>query len=258
MRNNIKPRNIVHFYIYEDDMRLFFKNSLRKTFRCINFFDVTYPKLLPAESMVSRFDGVSVIVNYKCFYGDDFDKIKKPTDIFCVAFSEYPHQIDVLYDGPSNGGAANLLYNTPTGYKATMTCYAYDDLESWRGNFPKEILQQQFKLVADKWKTGMPLVKEAGEEIYDISYISYSLFRSAYNQISFVMLREKLLAGENVKADIIKIVKSELEVAENVYKIMRRRSEVGFEEANHYYYSCDNVLEKVLNCEYLLDYYLRP
>ena len=137
-----------------------------------------------------------------------------------------------------------------------MTCYAYDDLESWRGNFPKDVLQQQFKLVADKWETGMPIVKEIGGEIYDISYISYSLFRSAYNQISFVMLREKLLAGENVKADIIKIVKSELEVAENVYKIMRRRSEVGFEAANHYY-SCDNVLEKVLNCEYLLDYYLR-
>lgn len=193
----------------------------------------------------------------KAMYGDDFDNVKKATDIFCVAFSEYPHQIDVLYDGPSNGGAANLLYNTPTGYKATMTCYAYDDLESWRGNFPKDVLQQQFKLVADKWETGMPIVKEIGGEIYDISYISYSLFRSAYNQISFVMLREKLLAGENVKADIIKIVKSELEVAENVYKIMRRRSEVGFEAANHYYYSCDNVLEKVLNCEYLLDYYLR-
>ena len=40
-----------------------------------------------------------------------------------------------------------------------------------------------------------------------------------------------------------------------MYKIMCRHPEVGYEAANHYYFSLDSLKEKVVNCNWLIEYY---
>ncbi len=193
----------------------------------------------------------------KVLYGSDADVVKEATDIFCEAFSEFPFNIGLLYRGPQNGGVSNPFYHKPTGYKATMTCYAYDDLESWRAIYPEDIAENQFKKVSDIWEKGLEKLESVGGEIMDIAYVSYSLFKSSYNQIRFVRLRDKLANDkcEETRKDILEVIRNEKLIAENVYKIMRRRPEVGFEAANHYYYSADGVLEKIVNCQWLEEYY---
>ncbi len=194
---------------------------------------------------------------YKILYGGDAETVKAATDIFCEAFAEFPFNIALLYNGPQNGGVSNPFYHKPTGYASTMTCYAYDDLNSWRSIYPEDIVEEQFKKVSDIWEKGLEKLESVGGEIADIAYVSYSLFKSSYNQIRFVRLRDKLADEmcEETKALILDIIRNEKQLAENVYRIMRRRPEVGFEAANHYYFSADGVLEKIVNCQWLEEYY---
>ena len=193
----------------------------------------------------------------KSLYGKNADKVKEATDLFCKAFSEYPFHVSLAYKGPHNGGVANPLYHKPTGYKATMTCYAYDDLTGWRANYPEEIVEDQFKKVSDVWEEGLLKLEGIEGEIKDISFVSYSLFRSSYDQIRFVRLRDKYEQEktEELRKEILEIIKTEKELATTLYAIMCRRPSVGFEAANHYYFSADMVLEKIINCAFLEEYY---
>lgn len=190
-------------------------------------------------------------------YGEKAEQIKAATDIFCEAFREFPFHLDVLYFGPQNGGAANPLYRKPTGYEATMTCYCYDDLETWRANYPPEILEQQFGLVSSKWEEGLKLLPTDLSELSDIAYVGYSLFKASYNQVRFVRLRDSYLCVKTneIRQQILAILNDERQLAIRVYEIMCLRPEIGFEAANHYYYSLSSVREKIVNCDWLIDYY---
>jgi hypothetical protein len=49
---------------------------------------------------------------------------------FSKAFQEFPFDISVLYNGPQHMGPANLFFEKPTNYQATMVGLPYDDLEN--------------------------------------------------------------------------------------------------------------------------------
>ncbi len=193
----------------------------------------------------------------KMLYGKKAEEIKKVSDIYCEAFSQFPFNIGVLYNGPQNGGPSNLLYYEPTGFSATMTCYTYDDLEKWRGIYPVDVLEKQYGLVCGKWKEGLELLTDKEGEFYDISFVSYSLFQSSYNQVRFVKLRNEFLENKSqvIRKELLEIIRNEKELAKEVYKIMCIRPEVGYEAANHYYFSLDSLKEKIINCNWLIDYY---
>jgi len=193
----------------------------------------------------------------RIMYGKNAGNVKEATNCFCEAFNEFPSEVAVLYVGPQNGGVSNLLYPEPTGYKATMTCYAYDDLEGWRSTYPLDVFENQFKLVSDKWEEGLKLLGDDIGELNDMAYISYSLFRSSYNQIRFVRLRDayKTEKTSEIRNEILEIIKDEKEIAKKVYKIMCLRPSVGFEAANHYYYNTNMIKEKIINCDYLSSLY---
>ncbi len=185
---------------------------------------------------------------FKSLYGDDSELVKKATDCFCEGFREFPFHIKTLYRGPQNGGSANLLYDEPSGFGATMTCYAFDDLDLWRYEYPEDVFENQFRLVCEKWEKGLELIKDMKPcEFKDMAYAGYSLFKSSHNQIKFVMARN---AGN--KEVMLETAKSELEMATMVYRIMLKNASLGYEAANHYYYSRNNLMEKIVNCDYII------
>ena len=55
-----------------------------------------------------------------------------------------------------------------------------------------------------------------------------------------------------IRGELAAIVKEELELAKKLHEIARRDSRIGFEASNHYYYSLNDLREKVLNCESIL------
>ena len=189
-------------------------------------------------------------------YGDNAERVWKAADCFSRAFEEFPFDRGFIYLGPTNVGVGNIFYERPTGMHATMTCYAFDDLDIWSRAYPPEVLESQFKKLCDAWDKGLELIKDMDGEFRDIAVASYIQFRSSYDVIRFIRLRDSYIAGNmEIVDDIRYILKVERMLATEMYKIMLRRPEIGFEAANHYYLSIENVLEKLVNLTYLEEYY---
>ena len=178
---------------------------------------------------------------------------------FSVAFREFPlHQTAQLYLAPQNFGPMNLLFAEPSGYRATMIGFPYDDLDGWRGYYYSEdVFEEQFRKLSEGWGRGMQYLREAETEIkpvFEDNYIDlfnvaeavYCHFRSTYLQIRFVRLRN---AGK--KAECLPVLDEEIELAKRLLAVVNRDSRIGFEASNHYYYTASDLKEKVLNCEYL-------
>ncbi len=184
-------------------------------------------------------------------YGEYSDKVKEAVSHFCKGFGEYPFDVRHLYDGPSNAGSANIIYPEPTGIPATMTCYPYDDLKGWCGYvYTPDVLEKQYTKLCAEWEKGLEILKDVPTcEFKDMATYGYTLFKASLNQIRYYLLRD----GEPDKAKMDELVKSDKELALTVYEIMLRNSAVGYEAANHYYVTRTSFMEKVVNCDYLLE-----
>lgn len=172
---------------------------------------------------------------------------KKATGLFAEAFQEFPFDIGVLYRGPQNGGVSNLLFTEPTGYASTMTCYAYDDLEHWRSIYPEDVFENQLARLCEKWAEGMALLEDDGSELFIMAKTAYIQFSACWNQVRFYRAR----AAKDT-ATMKAMAEKELENAKEMLALMNRTPVIGFEAANHYYFSKGNIMEKILNCRKIL------
>lgn len=197
-------------------------------------------------------------------YGEFSKTVKKAVNCFCKGFREYPFNWKHIYFGPSNAGSANLLYPEKSGMKATMTCYPYDDIETWRGVpakyhvseqerlYSAKTLKSQYMKVYTEWEKGMELIKDMPIcEFKDMAEYCYTLFKASFNQVSFYIERN----DKNDFRKLREIVKDEMNLAVNAYKIMLRNCAVGYEAANHYYVTRGMLAEKIVQCDYLLNEY---
>ena len=125
----------------------------------------------------------------RCEMPEESLNIKKAAALFAEAFKEFPFHIKSLYRGPQNAGPSNLMFETPTGYDSTMTCFAYDDLEHWRSIYPVEVYENQFSALCQKWERGLELLKnEPMNETILMAQAAYCLFASSLNQIRFIRI----------------------------------------------------------------------
>ncbi|MCF6359059.1 MAG: hypothetical protein L3J54_14775, partial [Draconibacterium sp.] len=152
-------------------------------------------------------------------YGENsVQDILKAWKIFSDAFTEFPYGLGI-YFAPVNYGISNPLYATPTNLTSTMLGFPLDDLSKWSGIYPKDVLGNQFKKLADKWEKGIPYFKKAVDmaetpvqkantiEDYRFATAAWIHFKSTANQINFIISRDKLIAG-NLSSDEIQTEKS--------------------------------------------------
>ena len=191
-------------------------------------------------------------------YGADADIVRRATTLFDEAFIEFPFHLWTLYRGPQNGGVSNLLFEKPTGKQATMTCYSFDDLDGWRTDYPVDVFENQFRILAEGFEKGVKILADVPHKsLYYAALTGYSLFAAGYNQIRFVRARDRYLET-HAKADsavLYDLVKAERDLAIEVYRTMLHDPTIGYEAANHYYYTRANVAEKIVNCAYLMQKY---
>ena len=185
-------------------------------------------------------------------YGDDASMIKKAAGWLSEAYKEFPFDIMAVYKGPQNAGPSNLLYGEPSGFEATMTCYAFDDLDSWRSIYPRDIYIDQLKKLCEKWKEGLSYIEHlpTDHSFRQMAYGGYYIFRSCYLQSEFVNNR-----NSDDKSYLASIVKEEEQIALATYELMQKNSLIGYEAANHYYYNRGMLAEKVIVCRQLLAKY---
>jgi len=186
--------------------------------------------------------------------------ICKAWQAFSKAFQEFPFHVGVLYYAPQNYGPMNLLHMKPTGYRATMVGLPYDDLHKWRAIYPEDIFEQQFQKLSEGWKEGQKILQQAKmkidsdklknfEDLEHIATATYCHFRSTCLQVAFVRLRER--KDGTARGKILKILDEEIEIAKILHNVVRTDSRIGFEATNHYYYTLNDLREKILNCEYI-------
>lgn len=196
-------------------------------------------------------------------------------ETFSTAFSEFPYDGAVLYQGPQQLGPANLLWAAPTQYRSTMTGFPYDDLDGWRAHYPPDIFAAQFDKVADGFNRAIQSLREAARRVHATRSERHALedelrvaeasaihFRSVANQARFVMTRRALATTRDVAEShrlinlLEHIIQSEQSLARRLCALQKQDSRIGFEAANQYFYVPLDLVEKVINCRDLLDRWL--
>lgn len=192
--------------------------------------------------------------------------VRQAWTAFSEAFQEFPYHQRVVYSAPQQYGPSNLLYLEPTGYAASMVGFPYDDLTGWTGPYPEEVLVSQFEKVALGWKKGLNLFQQALDipgsgvkkaqiaEDLILAKAAYLHFLSVAQQGRFILLREQWLKNPDpfVYRQLRSILEMEMHSAIQLHALARADSRIGFEASNQYYYLPQDLLEKVINCEYLL------
>ncbi len=183
-----------------------------------------------------------------------------------TAFSEFPYHGGVVYSAPQQMGPANLLWDHPTGYRATMVGYPYDDLKSWHAVYPPEVFALQMEKVAAGFGEALGELKTKAEAIQASAGQRRALveecrvveaamihFRSAANQARFVMNRgEPGVEGAFSASVRERILREEIQLAKRLHALQTHDSRLGFEATNHYFFVPVDLAEKILNCRYLL------
>ena len=186
---------------------------------------------------------------------------------FSEAFRNYPFSQSVVYHAPHNAGPKELLFTAPTGYAATMVGFPYDDLKRQSIPYPEDVFENQWRILTEKWRDDgllpleearqdiAPQYMEAYRELCNFARACWCHFRSAYCQVAWNRRRDN--PAILPKLDLASIVKEEISLAKQLLALTFEDSRIGFEATNHYAYSPNDLREKVLNCEWLLDYMLR-
>lgn len=191
--------------------------------------------------------------------------------LFSQAFAQYPFHVSIIYTCPIQYGPANLLFEKPTGYSATMSGFPYDDLNTWRGPYPADVFASQFQKMAEQWEGGIAEMKQAADAapISSRSATACDLrwaqaaglhFRSVANQARFVIARRVLSNGKSsaesrrsAQDDLRKTIGDELSCATQLFRLARADSLIGFEASNQYYYLPQDLMEKAIDCRYLIE-----
>ena len=223
------------------------------------------PNLKMAAEFLQKEEPGSVSNFILALYGAELAPIvDQAQKRFCDAFREFPFHIGVLYVAPQNYGPKSLFYTESTGFHATMIGFPYDDLEGWRSIYPQDIFENQFYKLCKGWKAGVDILLEHPSEnslyreLTDIARVSYCHFGSVYNQIRFVRIRDalKISPMDNTLLEQMKqVLQSEKELVLELMALRAQDSRFGFEASNHYYYTQQDLKEKLLNLHYCLEQY---
>jgi hypothetical protein len=210
------------------------------------------------------YPSVSLKLASEIFEGDfDYDKwlnenfsenakvVKKAVKEFSDGFRYYPCNIVTLYKGSQHVGPTNLLYAENTEHSATMVCFPYDDVNVWRGSFSLDDFVANFNKLLEFWQKGLDLLKgvsgnENFEQLKRYAEVVFVNIKSVLVQIEFNEQRQ----GKN-KDLILSLLEEERELTKRLYKLASSDAKIGYEASNHYFFTQNSFLEKLLNIDAL-------
>ncbi len=179
-------------------------------------------------------------------YGKDYKTVKDAVHEFCQAFKKIPYDYTMLYYGAQHVGSANLVYAKPTGYVATMVGMPYDDLASWLSTDSEEEFVLALEEMTKSWKRGLDILEKANikedNPLYRYAKAFYLGYSTNLNQAKFIIARRN-----NDKNQMLKLLDVEEMQTKEQYKLASMDSKLGFEATNHYYYTQNSYLEKLIN-----------
>ena len=196
---------------------------------------------------------------------------RKAWTLMSDAYREYPYSGAVVYMAPVQIGPANLFRPQPTGYAASMVGIPYDALDSWRGIYPPDVFAQQYEKVSAGFSDGIKELEKAVllaprenqavvEAMLRYAKVAQIHFASVANQTRFILLRNELLktetSGEHkteLRRLLVPVIENEMQLTRELYPLVLADSSIGFESSNHYFYVPNDLLEKLVSCQTILD-----
>lgn len=192
-------------------------------------------------------------------YGENVrQKILEADNCFCTGLHLFPRDgTSCIYCGPTNYGPMNLLWEQETEYYATMIGFPYDNLFAWRSPYPKDVFARAFREMCAYWKAGLDVLEQLEPEVKsdklrnfhelkNFAAVIYTHFKSSSNQIEFILARKN---GEFARTS----VEDEITQAMTLFRLQKGNPRIGFEASNHYYYTPNALMEKVLSCQKILE-----
>ncbi len=194
------------------------------------------------------------------------DLVLRAWAAFSAAFELYPYSV-AIYTIPTQHGPANLLRAKPSGIGSSMILFPQDDYKAWSGRYPPHVAFREFGRMAGQWQAALGDYRKAmtmaaaegrqsAMEDLAIAETCWIHFQSTANQIEFYILRDGEPTAE-ARSRMREVARQEIELALRLYPLARRHSAIAFEASNHYYYRPTDLLEKIVNCRYLLDHELK-
>ena len=206
---------------------------------------------LPKETVLNRF--------LQAKYGAAAQLICKAERKFSQAFREFPFHVKTLYFGPQNYGPMAPFYVVPTQREATMVGFPYDDIKNWCGSFTEEQLEEQFYRMVTLWEKGLEILETntfvSDRNVHEFRNMAEGFYchaSSALNHIRFVRCREK---GDTNA--LIEAIRKERGIVKRLLVLRSKDSRIGFEASNQYYYTFQDLREKLINLDYCEEYYKR-
>jgi hypothetical protein len=195
-------------------------------------------------------------------------EVVKAWEIFSQAFQEYPFSNPVVYSSQVPYGPTHPLYFFPT-HRPPSLQNTRDSL-SWTAPFGPDIVAGQFEKMASHWEEGLAVFQAALQQVDGIRLAPATKdlgvaraillhFKSVSNQIRFLLHREKL--GQEIDPgskrrelqQMLAIATRELDLAAQLYRIVKTDSRIGFEAFFQYIYRPHDILEKVVSCRHIID-----
>ncbi len=226
-----------------------------------------------SRTPASNVDSVLDALAQERFGPEGAPHARKAWTLMSDAFRQYPFHVSVVYTSPVQCGPANALYPTKTGYSATMWGIPYDDLDGWRGPYPPEVFAAQFEKIAQGWRPGIAelqmAVENAPTDLRNDARADLRLaraaaihFQSVANQARYILARDALANPSNtpspeerqrLRAEITRCLESEIDLARQLFTLVCEDSRIGFEPSCQYFYLPLDLVEKVVNCRWLLE-----
>ncbi len=198
------------------------------------------------------------------------DIILREQKVLSDAFENFPFSCPTVYNAPVTAGPRAPLYPERTGYNSSMVCFPYDCLQSWRSNYPEEIFENLMGRVVEPWEKAVEELrgfKEKNEtstlftEFLSCAEGCLEHFATTLYLTRFVRARNALLDGEETLdgKDARMVLLTALDDEEkNTLSAIRTQSvdsRIGFEASNHYNFTRQNLMEKLINIDYVRKIY---
>ncbi|MCL2814991.1 MAG: hypothetical protein FWD23_10365 [Oscillospiraceae bacterium] len=191
----------------------------------------------------------------KLIFGEQLgEKVHAAQRQFSEAFADFPFDVGTAYTAPQNFGVMAPFYAQKTGYAATMMGFPYDDIDSWRAIYPIGIYESQMQKTAGGMERAVCAFEKIEDEknaaLWEIvtnAKAAACHMRSVCNHTAYIRAREAKDAAGAAKA-----AQDEKNNVIRLIKLRQTDSRIGFEASNHYFYTVADLVEKLLNLDFVI------
>lgn len=188
--------------------------------------------------------------------------VKKTQKMMSDAFRDFPFSCGVVYQAPLTSGPRQIFHAEKTDRRAAMVGISFDSVNTWCCEYPQDVFENQMRKVVEPWREAVKLLHSCGDtssvfaEFVACAEGTLEHFESVLHLVRFTRARNAIFDGEttidsrDAKEVMLKALDDEEANVINTIRTQSKDSRIGFEASNHYNFSRQNLLEKLINIDY--------